>query len=164
MSDLHVHLPEGFSGIVHIHRDGDVATISAGSAEATTTASTADVEAILSRHETHDLHSNSRQVYEALLADGWQPYPPTARSGDGPSNASYIRMVYTGNKYRSVLYLNSVALVSSGAADREFLSGLPGADVRTSEVYLNHSGDQAEQAIANAAALRARADGEDVTA
>ncbi len=80
--------------------------------------------------------------------------------GDKPaSTAAYIRLTYTGGARRVSLYLNSAVLTSAGRGERQFVSSLPGVRVRPDDVYLPHGGGQADQAIANAGALREWADG-----
>lgn len=169
MPDLHIHVPEGFSGTVHIHHDGDVTTVAA-EAEAESIqvgsagADTEDIETILAAHERHDPHSRSRDVCQALVSDGWEALPSKARDGKGLSDARYIRLVYRGSARQIVLYLNSKTLGVFGKAEQDFAARLPGSDVMSSGVYFRHSDGDFEQVRSNAATLRALADGQGTTA
>lgn len=183
MSDFHVHLPENFAGTIHIHQADDVLTVTrdgspsipevmlAGDAdeappdsseEASGPPYPPEIDAILKRQESHDGTSRSREIVELLTKDGWEAKAPKNRNGAGPSPVGYVRLVYAGAAKKSALYVNSARLVSNGTADREFASPLPGADVRSSDVYFTHSPTEElrDQALAAARALRVRADGQ----
>lgn len=171
MPDLHIHVPERFSGTVHIHHNGDVTTIApqpeTGFVQGSSTGADADeVETILARHEQYDSRSRSRHVCQALVNDGWEAAPHKTRDGNARSDASYVRLTYRGSAQKIVVYLNSRTLSVYGKAVQEFAARLPGADVKSrGNVYFTHSeGDDLERAVSNAAALRALADGERTTA
>jgi hypothetical protein len=175
--ELHVHIPAGLTGVVHIHigteAQADVRLDRAG-AEAAHPPETieghnsdadaeAEIDRMLGRFERHDRNSAARQVYRALSEAGWQVRLPRPR-GDRPvSTAAYLRMTYQGRERKVTLYLNSAALLSAGRRERAFVSALPGAVVQTEDdVYFPHSDGAAEQATANAEALQRWADGEHV--
>lgn len=119
-----------------------------------------DIETILARHERHDPNTRSRDVYQAMVADGWEARPSKTRDGKGLSDPGYIHLTYRGSKRKIVVYLNSKTLGSFGKAEQEFAASLPHADLKRSGVYFAHSDGDFEQALSNAAALRALADGQ----
>ncbi len=184
--DLHIHLPAGLTGTVHVHVNIDGSSHllqAAASAEAAASAAVPapapapaqgsgepdrpagdapdddEVQEMLRRFERYDADTAARTVYETLLSRGWRPFLPKARGGKTKSAAAYIRLVYRGSSRRVTLYLNSSALVSAGTSEREFATSLPGADVQSEDVYLHHSDNRAGQAVDAAEALQRWADG-----
>lgn len=165
MPELHIHVPQGFTGTVHIHHDGDLTTTITGptgtdSIEADQ-AESDDVEAMLARHERHDPHTRSREVCQALVDDGWHARAAKTRDGNRLSDAGYVLLTYRGSTRHVVLYLNSKTLGAFGKAEREFAAHLRSGESKSSGVYFSHTDGDFEQALANAAAMRTFADGDD---
>lgn len=119
-----------------------------------------DIETILARHERHTPNTRARDVYQAMVNDGWEARPAKTRDGKNLSDPGYIHLTYRGSKRKIVVYLNSKTLGSFGRADQEFAASLPRADLKRSGVYFAHSDGDFEQTLLNAAALRALADGQ----
>jgi hypothetical protein len=169
--ELHLHLPPGLTGVVHVYvgSTGEANSRHAGEPTskpatalqaAESPAAEAQVDAMLARFERHDPASAARAVYRALVEQGWMPQLPQPRGGKPASAAAYVRLVYAGRRRKVSLYLNSAVLTSAGRSERDFVSGLPGAQVRNDDVYLPLDAGRADRAVENAEALRDWADGQ----
>jgi hypothetical protein len=156
--EIHIHLPLQFKGIVHFHI-GEDAESAAPPNIGDGAVSTSPTEAVLQRFESFDPGTVAREVYKELTSTGWVSYTPTSRDGS-ESKSAYLRLVYTGAKAgRVTLYLNTKALVSTGAKEREVAASLEGAEIHKTDIYIYHSDGRLQQALAAAEELRQWADG-----
>jgi hypothetical protein len=159
--DLHIHLPAGLTGTVHVHLVTDGKTPSATGAFTMDAVSSdsdgdGDLADMLDRFEAFDPASAARAIYQALIPEGWQPYTPKARGGKGKSDAAYIRFAHLGEIGAAKLYLNSVAAYVQGRGERAFCARLPGAEVQPNgDVYFYFSGGKTDQVLEAASKLRA---------
>lgn len=165
-ADLHLHLPTGFQGVIHLHfgEGASGPAVAAGAAPALGERqpdglANAGIEEMLGRFETFDAATAARRIYEEMITVGWEPFLPQPRGGKEKSEAAYIRLVYRGTARRVSLYLNSAVLTSSGTRERDFVSQLPGAEPQRDDVVLHHSDGRHERALEAVKRLRQWADG-----
>jgi hypothetical protein len=123
------------------------------------------VDEMIERFEQFYSLTCARVVLNHMVFTGWTAYTPKPRGDRSQSSGTYIRLVYSGARRPVTLYLTSVALVSAGAAEREYMASRPRADPRTlREVYFHHKDNHPDRAIAAADALRMWADGQETPA
>jgi hypothetical protein len=164
-TEIHIHVPAHLEGPVHVYVHGAEVETSSLPAEGNGVDATtsADAEQILVRFEKHDPVTAARKVHEHLVGAGWQPVVPAKRGGAGKSPAAYLRYIYQGNKERAVLYLNTKALVSTGAKERTIVSSLGDAELHNgTDTYLYHDNGRLQQALAAVKVIQLWADGEDI--
>ncbi len=171
LGEVHLHLPAGFRGVIHLHVGADAGADAGPAAvrpvredpEAAVGDEPPDaaIEEMLQRFEGYDAHTAARRVYAEMIRSGWDPFLPRPRGGRTKSDAAYIRLVCRGSTHRVTLYLNSAALMSSGTRERDFVRQLPGADPQNEDVYLHYSEGRETAALAAAEDLRLWADGAD---
>lgn len=157
-NDIHIHIPQGFAGVMTIGGDGNVTVTSAAppassaaSIWPTLDAETAEqVEELLSRHRKHNPSTRSRDVIELLVKRGWAIFPN--------SKATYIRCEYAGTKHPVTLYCSSKDLNNAKMSQRDFMASLPDVDVHKPDVRIQINGTHFEQASKNIEAVEKWAD------
>lgn len=155
-NEIHVHIPVGYQGVVHLHVGSDTNTDAAEQQLEPVTVSS-DVEQMLKRFENFDPTTQARKAHDALVATGWTVLAPRSRDGSKNKN-TYLRFVYIG-KRRVVLYLNTTSFISNGAGQREFVSRLDGVEIHSTDAYLPISDGRLTQTLVAIDALRRWADG-----
>ncbi|MGN6694332.1 MAG: toll/interleukin-1 receptor domain-containing protein [Aquihabitans sp.] len=111
-------------------------------------------EALLQRFEAFDPTTQARPLLSHMVATGWTPHLPQARSASA-APPSYIRLTRVGAR-RATAYLNSASLFVAGKAERVVLAPVLGAVDQKSGVYLDHApsrGGSLEAGIAGADCL-----------
>ena len=148
-SDLHIHIPLGFTGTMTVGDDGQITVTSAeapASAAATSwptlDATTAqELEEMLTRHKNYDPTTRSRDITAFLMERGWK-----IRSN---LKAGYILCEYAGTERAVTLYLSSKDLNNAKKSQREFMMSLPDVDVHEPDVRIQMNGSHYEQALKN---------------
>ena len=152
-SDLHIHIPLGFSGTMTVTHDGHITVKSAG-ASASPAASNwptlepkvaEELEEMLTRQKNYDPTTRSRDIVASLVERGWRVYPRP--------KASYIRCEYAGSQHAITLYLSSRDLLNAKQSQRGFMTSLPDVDVHKPDVRIQINGAHFEQALANIEAV-----------
>lgn len=166
-SDLHIHIPQGFSGTMTVSSDGQVTVTSqatpttqapAASAAATTW-STLDpemaekLEELLKRQKGYEPITRSRDIAKVLIERGWEIYSVNLKG-------AYVLFTYAGTMQGVSLYLSSIDLNNTKKAHRDFMMSLPGHDAHDSDVRIPFNGKAYDQALANIEAVEKWANGE----
>src|SRR4051794_38678448 len=123
-NDLHFHIPVGFSGTMTISKDGQVTVTSAATPPSASTASgtwpgldpdvVTDLEEMLKRQKDFDPTTRSRDIATTLLERGWQIFSVNLKG-------AYILFKYAGKEHAVSLYLSSLDLNNTKAAQRDFM-------------------------------------------
>ncbi|WP_299449079.1 hypothetical protein [uncultured Serinicoccus sp.] len=162
-SDLHIHIPQGFSGTMTVTKDGQVTVTATAPTAPSASAAAAiwstldpkmaeDLEEMLKRQKGYDATTRSREIAKALLSRGWDIYSVNLKGG-------YILFTYAGTHEAISLYLSSLDLNNAKKSQRKFMMSLPGVDVHAPDVRIPINGNAHEQALANIEAIEEWADG-----
>jgi hypothetical protein len=161
-NDLHFHIPVGFSGTITVSNDGQVTVTSTAPSPSTPAASSswpgldpdvvADLEEMLNRQNAHDPTTRSRDIATVLVERGWQVFSVNLKG-------AYILFKYAGKEHAVSLYLSSLDLNNTKAAQRDFMLTLPGVDVHAPDVRVPINGKAYDQALDNIAVIEKWADG-----
>jgi hypothetical protein len=163
-SDLHIHIPPGFSGTMTIGKDGQVTVTSAATAAAPTASAAAStwstldsemaekLEELLRRQKGYDSITRSRDIAKVLIERGWEVYSVNLKG-------AYALFTYAGQQHGVSLYLSSIDLNNTKKAHRDFMMTLPGHDAHGSDVRIPINGKAYDQALANIEAVEKWADG-----
>lgn len=165
-TEIHIHLDGQQDGPVHVfvHGPDDEVTAVAADDDGSSTDSDHDLESMLARFEAFDATTSVRELFHQLSAQGWTALTPKPRGGRTKSEAAYLRMVFVGAETKVRIYLNTTALIASGQSEQAIVKEMPGAQERSRDVYVYHSGSNGDlaNALAAAEALRNYADGQTV--
>ncbi|MDC5696885.1 hypothetical protein OO014_06405 [Intrasporangium calvum] len=165
-NDLHIHIPQGFSGTMTVGSDGQVTiTTASASASSSPTASAAaaiwstldpdmaeKMEEMLKRQKSYDPTTRSREIAKVLLDRKWGVYSVNLKGG-------YILFTYAGSQHAVSLYLSSLDLNNAKKSQRDFMLSLDGVDVHEPDVRIPINGKAFEQALINIEAVENWANG-----
>ncbi len=165
-TEIHIHLDGQQDGPVHLFVHGPVDEVTAVATDDDGPSPDAehDLESMLARFEAFDATTAVRELFHQLTAQGWTALTPKPRGGRTKSEAAYLRMVFVGTENKVRIYLNTTALIASGQGEQAIVKEMPGAQEKSRDVYVYHSGPNGDiaNALAAAEALRSYADGEAV--
>jgi len=160
-TDLHIHIPPGFSGTMTVSNDGQVTMTSAAATPPTPTTSNAwpgldaevvtDLEEMLKRQKDYDPTTRSRDIATTLFERGWHVSVNL--------KGAYVLFKYAGKEHAVSLYLSSLDLNNTKLSQREFMKSLPGVDVHKPDVRMPINGSAYDQALNNITAIEKWADG-----
>jgi hypothetical protein len=158
---VHLHIPAGFEGEIHVHVDADVET-GVLPVNGSGPISTPAVETILKRFEDFDSTTAARAVHDALVERGWFAVAPASRStACATSNAPCVRLLYKGTDKTASVYLNTASLVFARKGAAELAAAIDAAELHADgAMYLYHSSGHLEQALDGMALVERWADGE----
>lgn len=114
-----------------------------------------EVEAILHRHCNYDPTTNSRALVNALMALGWEPFPPSRRKKGGLGGA-YVRMIYAGAT-RSVTACVNTRIIQFPASSAHLAASFDTTSLVDRYWAVSHVGS-IDQALRAAAAVAEWAD------
>jgi hypothetical protein len=114
--EVHLHIPVGFTGTIHVHLGGG-SSDQAAPRQPTDTLIDPTLAAMLTRFERYNPSvPSATDVATTFLSRGYKPLLPQT-GASVKSDSSYIRWVYAGSAKTVRLYQNSVA-ISSYAQDQ----------------------------------------------
>lgn len=129
--EVHVHIPAGFRGTIHVHLDGGSSNLAAPESTMIAKEDPA-VVAMLTRFERYNPSDPSAtDVASLLLSCGYKPLLPPSATSDSP----YIRWVYAGSSKTVTLYQNSVAISSYAQDQSTVAANLKGGTEKKSGWY-----------------------------
>lgn len=163
-NDLHIHIPQGFSGTMTVGSDGKVTVASAAPSAPSASAAAAiwssldaemaeNLEEMLKRQKGYDPTTRSREIAKTLVDRGWGVYSVNLKGG-------YILFTFAGEQHAVSLYLSSLDLNNAKKSQRDFMKSLPGVDIHAPDVRIPINGKAFDQAIANIKAVENWANGE----
>lgn len=167
-NDLHIHIPQGFSGTMTVGSDGQV-TVTTSSAPTSTSSPTASaaaaiwstldpemaekMEEMLKRQKGYDPTTRSREIAKELLDRKWGVYSVNLKG-------AYILFTYAGSQHAVSLYLSSLDLNNAKKSQRNFMLSLDGVDVHGPDVRIPINGKAFQQALINIRAVENWANGQ----
>jgi hypothetical protein len=132
--EVHLHIPAGFRGTIHVHIDGGSCNLAASESIMTAKEDPAFV-AMLTRFERYNPSDPSAtDVASMFLSCGYKPLLPQAWAS-ATSDSSYIRWVYAGSSKTVTLYQNSVAISSYAQDQSTVAANLKGGTEKKSGWY-----------------------------